>query len=51
MVFGGGGGGGGGEGEAGVAESGNGDESASWGKPFAGLEEDVGPIDGLEREG
>lgn len=36
------------EGEAGLAEGGEGSESAGRGKPFACLEEDVGTVSGLE---
>lgn len=45
-----GGGVGGGKGEPGGAEGGEGDKGTCRREPFAGLEEDVGSIDGLERE-
>lgn len=34
-----------------MAEGGEGDEGAGGREPLAGLEEDVGSVDGLEREG
>lgn len=39
------------EGKAGGAEGGEGGESTRWREPFAGLEEDVGSVNGLERKG
>lgn len=41
----------GGEGEAGLAEGGERDEGSGGREPLAGLEENVGAIGGLEREG
>lgn len=41
----------GGEDFAGLTEGGEGGEGSGWREPFSGLEEDVGSIDGLEREG
>lgn len=39
------------EGKAGGAEGGEGRKSAGWREPFAGLEEDVGSVNWLERKG
>jgi len=45
-----GGGGGGGKGETRGSEGGEGHQGSRWREPFAGLEEEVRPVDGLERE-